>query len=372
MKFIQIYKCQKGLTLIELMIAIVVGLILVAGVIQVFVANKQTYRITDAQSRLQDNARFALEILTRDIRSAGFSGCRSIEKMNLKQIANSPVPTQMGENTIIRGSEADSSTSWSPVLELPVLSEILKTKVVAGTDVITLQHGTSCGATLMENIGNSGDDIKVVFPNSCNITAGNTLMIADCEDAHIFRATSENISSDNKFQLIVHKETNNQSNEFCKTYLPSPDPNDPSIPLGCNTPDKKLYNYDAEVFKFTAVTYFIHREDDNDPPALWAYDQTTANASELIEGIEDLQVLYGSDDNDDEIVDRYVTAKVIEDANDWDKVISAQISILVQTLDTNLTTSNQSVEFNGTTIAGTEGRLRRVFSSTIAIRNRVQ
>jgi len=366
MKFIQIYKCQKGLTLIELMIAIVVGLILVAGVIQVFVANKQTYRITDAQSRLQDNARFALEILTRDIRSAGFSGCRSIEKMNLKQIANSPVPTQMGENTIIRGSEADSPTSWSPVLELPVLSEILKTKVVAGTDVITLQHGTSCGATLMENIGNSSDDIKVVFPNSCNITAGNTLMIADCEDAHIFRASTGSTS-----EKIVHKQ-GNQTEHFCKSYGVLPV--DPTAPdnTACSTGESKLYNYDAEVFKFTAVTYFIHREDDNDPPALWAYDQTTANASEIIEGIEDLQVLYGSDDNDDEIVDRYVTAKVIEDANDWDKVISAQISILVQTLDTNLTTSNQSLEFNGTTIAGTEGRLRRVFSSTIAIRNRVQ
>lgn len=367
MSVMQTHKKQKGLTLVELMIAVVLGLILVAGVIQIFVANKQTYRITDAQSRLQENARFTLDLLTRDIRSAGYSGCRTIEKMNVNQIANAPVPTLMGENTIIMGSEADSLTSWSPPLELPAT---LKAKVVPRTDVITLQHGTSCGATLTKSIGSSNGDIKVFAPNSCNITAGNILMIADCEDAHIFRASADSTS-----QNIVHKE-GNQTEYFCKSYgtVVSENPGEPDKlnNAECTTGESKLYNYDAEVFKFSAVTYFIHRENDDDPPALWVYDQTSNSSSELVEGIEDLQVLYGADDNDDDIVDRYVTAKVINDANDWDKVISAQINILAQTLDKNLTTSSQSMDFNGDTRTAADGRLMRVFSSTIAIRNRVQ
>jgi len=65
---------QSGLTLVELMIAMVVGLFLSAGIIQIFIANNQTYRVTDNISRLQENGRFALENLGKTIRSAGFKG----------------------------------------------------------------------------------------------------------------------------------------------------------------------------------------------------------------------------------------------------------------------------------------------------------
>ncbi|MFT7413441.1 MAG: type IV pilus assembly protein PilW [Methylophagaceae bacterium] len=363
MSFIQIHNRQRGFTLIELMIALVLGLLLVAGVTQVFVANKQTYRVTDAHSRLQDNARFSLEVLSRDIRSAGYAGCRSIEKMNVNLIANAPVPAEMSADTIITGSEASTSTTWSPALPASLGT------VVGGTDVITLQRGTGCGATLTGNVGSSSAQIQVAAPNSCNISAGDILMIADCEDAHIFRATNAStITSSSTSQNIAHSATGNGSTHFCIDNA--------SVGTGsCGTGNVKLYNYDAELFKFSAITYFI-RLGTNGNPALWSYDLTAAsgasNPSELIEGIENFQVLYGADDNDDDIVDRYVTAKVINDATEWDKVIGAQINILAQTLDTNLTTSSQTVDFNGGTITGTEGRLRRVFSTTIAIRNRVQ
>jgi type IV pilus assembly protein PilW len=365
MSLVQRHKRQKGFSLIELMIALVLGLLLMAGVTQVFVANNQLYRVTEAHSQLQDNARFALEILSRDIRSAGYGGCRAIDKMNVIQIANAPVPTEMSANTIITGSEADTASTWTPALPT-ALAEAL-----GGTDVITLQRGTGCGATLTGNIGSSNANVKVAAPNSCNISAGDILMIADCEDAHIFRATSVSNDSGGSSQTIPHSTSVNQANHFCKSYGTLPDPG------ACATGEAKLYNYDAEVFKFSALSYFI-RLGANGDPALWVYDQTKPvgggynNPLELVEGIENLQVLYGADDNGDDIVDRYVTAKVINDATDWDKVISSQISVLALTLDNNLTISSQTVNFNGSTVTGTEGRLRRVFSSTIAIRNRVQ
>ncbi len=65
-------KHQSGLTLVELMVAMVIGLVLTGGVIQIFVANNQTYRVTDNMSRLQENGRFALDILSKTIRLAGF------------------------------------------------------------------------------------------------------------------------------------------------------------------------------------------------------------------------------------------------------------------------------------------------------------
>ena len=68
-------KKSKGLTLMELMIAMVIGLMLLGGALSMFVNNKRVYRQVNEVGRLQENARFALEMMTRDIRMAGFYGC---------------------------------------------------------------------------------------------------------------------------------------------------------------------------------------------------------------------------------------------------------------------------------------------------------
>ncbi|WP_018717328.1 PilW family protein [Arhodomonas aquaeolei] len=63
---------ERGLTLIELMIALVLGLMLSAGAVQLFIANKQSYRLQDALARVQENGRFAMQRLGRDVRMAGY------------------------------------------------------------------------------------------------------------------------------------------------------------------------------------------------------------------------------------------------------------------------------------------------------------
>ncbi|MGK2914322.1 MAG: PilW family protein, partial [Porticoccaceae bacterium] len=67
-------RAQQGLSLVEVMVSLTLGLILIAGVGKIYLSGKQTYRMQEAQSRLQESARFALEILTNDIRKAGFMG----------------------------------------------------------------------------------------------------------------------------------------------------------------------------------------------------------------------------------------------------------------------------------------------------------
>ncbi len=68
----QATQCQRGLTLVEILVAIVISTFLIAGVIQLFISSKQTYRSYDALSRIQENGRFALEAMSRDIRAAGY------------------------------------------------------------------------------------------------------------------------------------------------------------------------------------------------------------------------------------------------------------------------------------------------------------
>lgn len=70
---------QNGLSLVELMIAITVGLFLTVIISQIFVGSKQSYRINDDLSRLQENGRFATELLSRTIRLAGFKSDATLD-----------------------------------------------------------------------------------------------------------------------------------------------------------------------------------------------------------------------------------------------------------------------------------------------------
>lgn len=63
---------QAGLSLIELMVAIALGLLLINGALEMLLATRATFRNTDDVSRIQENGRFALDILARNIRMAGY------------------------------------------------------------------------------------------------------------------------------------------------------------------------------------------------------------------------------------------------------------------------------------------------------------
>ncbi len=66
---------SKGFSLIELMLALALGLVVVTGIVQLFVGNSQTYAVLEGQSRLQENARFAFDFISRSAQTAGFWGC---------------------------------------------------------------------------------------------------------------------------------------------------------------------------------------------------------------------------------------------------------------------------------------------------------
>ncbi len=63
---------QTGFTLVELMIALVVGLILTSGILQVYLSNKQAYRTNEALARIQEDSRLLSDMLGRNIRMAGY------------------------------------------------------------------------------------------------------------------------------------------------------------------------------------------------------------------------------------------------------------------------------------------------------------
>tara|TARA_R110000868_G_scaffold1064_14_gene8199 strand:+ start:47 stop:781 length:735 start_codon:yes stop_codon:yes gene_type:complete len=69
---------NKGFGLIEIMIALVLGLVLVFGITQIFASSRQTALVQDASATLQEDARYVLTRITQELRMAGMFGCLSL------------------------------------------------------------------------------------------------------------------------------------------------------------------------------------------------------------------------------------------------------------------------------------------------------
>ncbi|HKS55308.1 MAG TPA: PilW family protein [Steroidobacteraceae bacterium] len=65
---------QRGLSLIELMVSLVIGALLIAGAVTVYMQSRNTYRTNDVASRMQEVARYALDVMAPDVRLAGYWG----------------------------------------------------------------------------------------------------------------------------------------------------------------------------------------------------------------------------------------------------------------------------------------------------------
>lgn len=94
-----------GFTLVELMVALTVSLLLLAGVIQVYVSSKQAYRVQDNVARIQESGRLAMGFLTRYLRLAGY-------RSNL-QVSSDQVFTS-GVNQVISGTHGGGSPPTPP------------------------------------------------------------------------------------------------------------------------------------------------------------------------------------------------------------------------------------------------------------------
>jgi len=342
---------QSGLSLVELMVAVTIGLVLLTGVLQIYLGSKQTYRIQDALSRLQENGRIAIEMLQRDIRPAGYVGCRRLDAA-VTPVAVAPIPAVISGTTAITGNEG-STTSWTPVLPATV------TTAVAKSDVLSIQRGDGCTVSLNKVMAGKDDPVKVFSTNTCNFKTGEVLVVSDCTNIDIFRVNSLSsvpaTAPGGPYQNINHA-TGTASN----------------ISPALNN----LYKTDAEVMRFQNYSYFIAPDNNNDP-ALWRLDQTsslssgvagvTDNPQQVVSDIADMQIEYGEDTNADNAPDYYVKANSVAD---WSKVISVRISLLARTREDNLTESPKTYTIGGASF--TDKRISRVYTTTILLRNRFQ
>jgi type IV pilus assembly protein PilW len=152
-------RAQRGLSLVELMVAMAIGTFLLAGAITVFGKTRDIYRTNDAAARLQETARYAMGTLEADLRMANYWGLMSradlIENGPALDLANLPAVdpgySLPAELTAFAGTINQCGDMWA--VKLPAYIEATDSYTlgctadgagaVAGSDTLTVRRAST-------------------------------------------------------------------------------------------------------------------------------------------------------------------------------------------------------------------------------------
>lgn len=372
---------HKGFSLVELMVALTIAMIILAASVALMVNSKQSYTTQDGLARLQENARFAMQFLLRDIRMAGYYGCAD-DITSVKSFLNAGNGFSFSFSNRIEGSEAGGvfNPSGTSLSTAGINTGTASGNIWPNTDAIAMRMlDASNPFALQGSMPQTSSSLKVNAGSG--LAAGDVIMLTDCSNADMFQIT--NMNPNGGFDLVVHNPGSG-----------SPGNNPANNPMKLS----KKYQVNSQVMKFISVVYYIGRGTaDPSRPALWRQalvtntgaGTSTPTNQELVEGIESLQITYGVDTNGDRIPDYYLQANDASlggTSTNWDKVVAVRIGILATTLTNDSTPGNTgkqsgtdldklTYDVNGYTWpqagdrATGDRRQRRAFVSTVIPRN---
>ncbi len=359
---------QKGFSLIELMIAMVIGLFLLGGIVSVFSSSRKSFDLTQDISVVQQSARYSIDEISRSIRLAGFQGC-AFEGVAESNVQAKVSPTNNLFLTAIQGAEV-SGTNWVPAR--PAELNGLNPEPMMGSDVLMVQFGSPLTSSLTTAMVNQSDTL-ILADNSAGIKSGDLAIISDCSTSDIFRVSNVSASTSGINSVVTHTASDNVSGNLSKVYTPG-------ILATANTTTVMKYNFTTYYVANTGRT----NTDGDAIYSLYSYDIEAINndtpATEIIEGIENMQVLYGIRESNGVV--RYVPADHVSYTPE--RVHSIQLALLIASAEASAENQDsKSYDLLGTVIGpGAAGgstpahpedhRIRMAFSSTVKIRNRRQ
>ncbi len=350
---------QSGLSLVEILVALVISLFLLGGIIQVYLGNKATYRFSDASSRVQENGRFALDAITTDARLAGFFGC--IDIINNPELVQNHLNSASAnfDNTIHR------FTTLPPI-------QITANAGINNSDDLAIIGSKPGQVSLSADLPSPGS-AAIQVTGSTQFSNNDFVLITNCWTSDIFEA--DTVTTNAGVSTLTHTTTSptntpgNMDLNNCSTAGQSclyTDGKFPRIPLNLEG-DYTANN--SSVYILQHVRYSIQpAASGSGEPALWRSEN--GNNEELIEGVERMLVLYGVNTDNDDIdhsPNQYVNSATAVNPN---RVTAIRVFLVVRSEQDNVLDQNQDYVLNGVPTTAPDRRLRQVFSTTINLRNR--
>ena len=403
----------RGISLVELMVALAIGAFLMLGLVQVFAASKAAYTTSEGLSRVQESARFATDFLQRDLRMVGHMGCvadtarylagdaemtNHVFAAGIDEASATDVPvssdkfpykfkiqlegyeaTGTGDGTALDRSSATGDAVASGAGDFsPAVPSWLWTalstgdiKPVAGSDIVVARFMGSEGVAATR-VGSAIEVAAGQTLPSANFVREDALYgMSDCLRASFFQANSAYDTTTRRFSVAA-------------SGL-----NARALGSGDN------YLEGAKLFRVESYVYFVGRNEARTPNSVALYrlefdasgtGVVSTRKEELVEGVENMQLRYQWDldqlnanalpDGDPEAI---ATADTIQAwtapprtrADAWRRVGGVRVGLLVRSED-RASVNTAPLTVNGVTYTPpADGRVRQAYEFTVALRNRL-
>ncbi len=277
---------SRGFSLVELLIAITLGLLLTIGLINIFINSKQSYRLQEATSRMQENGRFAVDALSRAIHLADFWG--SVSPSDVALVGGTTYGGVGGCSNAWLINPQEGLRGYEGGASAPVgLPQGCISNYVAGSDAIALRYADPDAivptADIASSLSNGSYFLRVLTGRSAVLFNGDSDARGSALGALPDVAGVPGAVLNYRFRPELYY----------------------------------LGNFSAAGITATPSLYFRR--------ALKGEVESTA----IVDGVETMHFEYGLDVNGDLSTDRYVTAADIASA-DWARVLAVRVSLIVR------------------------------------------
>ncbi|HMB57206.1 MAG TPA: pilus assembly protein PilW [Arenimonas sp.] len=273
---------MQGVGLVELMIALVLGLLVVGGAIGMFISNRQTYSATESLGRVQENARVAFELMARDIREAGGNPCAS--SLPVADVIT-PSAWQNSWNNGVTGYDNGGLAGSA-----------------AGTDAIEVKSGGSSGIGVTHNAGAS---TFTAASGGTAFKAGDLALVCDYRQAAIFMVATATATA-----ITYNTTARADGTKNCQT--------DFGLPVVCGGATKAYaFQPSTVITKLRSARWYVA---DNPRGGRSLYQSVDGlGAQEVVEGVRDMQLTYLMPGGAD-----YVLASAVPN---WTQVLAVRITL---------------------------------------------
>jgi type IV pilus assembly protein PilW len=346
---------QRGLSIIEVMVALALSLVITLGLTQIFTSNSESFRVAEASARTQEVGRLATMIVGREIRNAAYWGClgnQGLQDGRLNSILDDDGTYDVG--ALLRGLDAENNTG-------PGGSDVLYLGGVNGNSAVEVTFQPSQQAA----------NLRVDDSDSFN--ENDILIVTNCKNGDIFQVTNLNTNN----EVIVHNSGNVSDGPGNSTQALSTNYND--------DPDG------ASVFRPRQQRFYLRdngagrRELVTDGVGITGSGIGNFSAPvALLQDVMSFQLEFGVDSNGNGQVNAWETPEGLTTAGrlQADDTIAIRFSVLVRSPEGGVTSGSQSYCYPGwldcvaddtllTQSAANDTFLYRVYTTTMSIRNRI-
>lgn len=274
-----------GLTTVELLVALVLGLVLVGGALSLFISNRATFHANENLARMQENARFAFELLMRETREAGLVPCGTTLTANVVRVAATPggslsspwwADTAAG---MLRGFDGDQASADVPFGTTPGAR-------INDTDAIVLLRPASDEDLVQQVLSHDPVATKFSMASIGRLKENDAVLVCDGKSSALLRIDTAN--------ALTNVITYSASAPNCTTSLGKVD----SL---CTSPQDKTFDAGATLVRWNPAIWYVGQNRRGsrslyragiDKVSTGGTVQLLTERQEILPGVHDLQIDY--------------------------------------------------------------------------------